>query len=149
MLKVLTPIIALGLFCSLASYSCGKYCQDEFKASHPKHHKQAMMWKNENAAKLASVYNLTPDDVSKPVVLFRKDQIMKTNIALFLILMAFSSAIAYKIGYDAEKEGTSYKAALLQYCLKPGASETLCRNVDLTQYQNYLYVSTYLQRADS
>lgn len=58
-------IVPLGLFCILASYSAGHEHLFEKKPI-------KLAWADERDAKLASVYGLTPEEVSEPVNLWRK-----------------------------------------------------------------------------
>ena len=67
MIGKLIFIIVAGGFIYLSSYSCAKYCQQTTDA--PKYH---MVWANHKAAMLADVYGLTPEEVGKPVMLFRE-----------------------------------------------------------------------------
>jgi len=61
----LFALIVLGCFCVLSSYSVGKYGYE-----HKEPIKLVMAWKTQKAALLASVWNLSPEDVDKPVRLF-------------------------------------------------------------------------------
>jgi hypothetical protein len=59
-------IITAGAFIYLASYSYGKQVSSVWV--HPKH---VVVWKTHKAAVIASIYGLTPDDVAKPVELWK------------------------------------------------------------------------------
>lgn len=56
-------LIIFGMFCILSSYSYGRYVyQPPMKT----------VWANHNAEQLAGAYGLTPDDVSAPIEIWRK-----------------------------------------------------------------------------
>lgn len=65
MLKLIVCLIFTGSFCALSAYSYGRYAHTPVK--HAVH-----QWNNSNAEKLADAYGLSADDVSQPVVIFRR-----------------------------------------------------------------------------
>lgn len=56
-------LVLLGCFCVLASYSWGRYVYNP---------PMVTIWATPEAVKLASVYDLTPEEVIKAVVIWRK-----------------------------------------------------------------------------
>jgi len=62
-------LIITGLFCALASYSYGKCCAPY---TPPAPVKLTYKWKTKQDEQLASIYNLTPDSVAEPVMLWEE-----------------------------------------------------------------------------
>ena len=83
MTRILTPIITLGLFCVLASYSFGRYSpthhtgQDIGYSQHDRDGlsrliesspgKSVYVWRTRKAAQIAEVWNLTPESIDSAV----------------------------------------------------------------------------------
>ena len=72
-----SPLLALcllGCFCILASYSYGKYVSKEYapivQVTAPKPHAK-QYFEHLKDRQLAEVYGLTPEDVSKPVQIWK------------------------------------------------------------------------------
>lgn len=63
-MRSLLYIIPAGLFAVFGSYCMGRAGPQYHHAPHK------LVWSNPNAAKLASVYNLSPESVGEPVQLW-------------------------------------------------------------------------------
>lgn len=67
MMKLITCLVVTGLFCTLSAYSYARYAHTPVK--HALHE-----WNSSNAEKLADAYGLSSDDVSQPIIIWRKVQ---------------------------------------------------------------------------
>ena len=71
MIRILIPLITLGCFCVLASYAQGRY-----EPGHHTRHAKAVhlirdfAWKDRRSALIAEVWNVTPQELDKPVNLW-------------------------------------------------------------------------------
>ena len=72
MIRILIPLITLGCFCVLSSYSWGvthapvrHVMEDRAVKTRPVH-----LWRTAKAAQIADIWGITPEEASKPVRIF-------------------------------------------------------------------------------
>ena len=84
MTRILIPLITLGLFSILASYSYGRYepgHRQSYRHAQAVHlvRQQAYAWRTHTAAQLAQVWGITPQELDSPVDIWGEKPVKHTK----------------------------------------------------------------------